>query len=44
MLAVDGVTSMFLTADFITITKDTTGDWGSIAPAVTEILETAYGA
>ena len=42
VLEVQGVTSMFMTADFVTITKDADGDWAAIAPAVQAILEAAF--
>ena len=42
VLEVQGVTSMFMTADFVTVTKDADGDWAGIAPAVQAILEAAF--
>lgn len=42
VMAVDGVMSMFLSADFVTVTKEDSGDWTTIVPAVTEILEGAF--
>jgi hypothetical protein len=42
VLAVEGVVSMFMTADFVTVTKGPEGDWAAIAPAVQAILEAAY--
>jgi hypothetical protein len=42
VLSVDGVTSMFLSADFITVTKEQAGDWSVIVPAVIAILEGVY--
>lgn len=42
VLAVDGVMSMFLSADFVTVTKEDSGDWTTIVPAVTAILEDAF--
>lgn len=42
VVGVDGVTSMFLTADFVTVTKDPGADWSAIAPAVQAILERHY--
>lgn len=38
LVAIDGVTSIFLTADFVTVTKDPGGDWDAIGPEVVEIL------
>lgn len=43
LLALDGVTSVFMTADFVTLSKSAEGDWGSLVPAATEILERHYG-
>lgn len=42
LLAVDGVSSMFLTADFVTITKTPEADWNVIAPVAQAILEAHY--
>ena len=42
VLAVAGVVSMFMTADFVTVTKEPEGDWSTIAPAVQAILEGAF--
>lgn len=39
ILATEGVTSVFWTADFVTVSKDAGWDWAKIAPAVTEVLE-----
>lgn len=39
IVAVAGVTSIFLTADFVTVTKDPEADWDDITPEVTAILE-----
>jgi len=42
LLAVDGVTSVFLTADFVTITKSPDADWSEIVPATVDILEARF--
>lgn len=42
LLALVGVTSIFMTADFVTLSKSPTADWESIAPAAQEILEEHY--
>ncbi len=42
VVAIDGVTSMFLTADFVTVTKDRSADWSAIVPAVVAILERRF--
>jgi hypothetical protein len=39
LLALDGVTSVFLTADFVTISKRPEADWAEIVPAAQAILE-----
>ncbi|MFP5331508.1 MAG: NifU N-terminal domain-containing protein [Acidimicrobiia bacterium] len=43
LLALDGVTSVFMTADFVTISKTVDGDWATLIPAATEILERRFG-
>ena len=43
ILAVDGVTSVFLTADFVTISKTPDADWAEIVPVVVDILESHFG-
>lgn len=44
ILATEGVTSVFRTADFITVSKDPAADWARIEPAVTAVLEGRFGA
>ena len=39
LLALAGVTSVFMTADFITISKDAAFGWDLIADSATEIIE-----
>lgn len=39
LLALDGVASVFFTADFVTITKTPDASWESITPRATAILE-----
>lgn len=39
LLDVDGVASVFFTADFVTISKTPDGAWETITPAATAILE-----
>jgi len=39
LLALDGVTSIFMTADFVTLSKSPDGDWGAISEAAQHILE-----
>lgn len=43
LLALPGVTSVFMTADFVTVSKSADGDWGEIIPSATEILEGEFG-
>jgi len=44
LLGIDGVTSVFMTADFVTLSKTADASWESIAPAATTILEGRFGA
>ena len=39
LLSLDGVVSVFMTADFVTLTKSDGADWASITPEATRILE-----
>ena len=39
LVAIDGVTSVFMTSDFVTLTKVPEASWETIAPAATQILE-----
>jgi len=43
IVAIDGVTSVFMSADFVTVSKTVEAFWDEIVPAVTEILEEHYG-
>lgn len=38
LLALAGVTSVFMTADFVTVSKSADGDWAALTPAISEIL------
>lgn len=42
LLALDGVASVFFTADFVTITKTPDGSWDVITPEATAILESHF--
>lgn len=42
LLAVEGVASVFMTADFVTITRDPGADWEMIAATVAPILESHF--
>jgi hypothetical protein len=43
LLQLEGVTSIFFTADFVTISKTPNVDWDAIVPEATRILEDAFG-
>jgi hypothetical protein len=43
LLAIDGVTSVFMTADFVTLSKTPESSWDTIAPAATGLLEKRFG-
>ena len=43
LVAIDGVTSVFMTADFVTLTKVPEASWETIAPLAAEILEERFG-
>lgn len=42
LLGIAGVESIFMTADFVTLTKDGAGDWNVIAPQAQTILEAHF--
>ena len=42
VLAIEGVISIFMTADFVTVTKTPDGDWEDIAPKALAILEAEF--
>ena len=42
LLGVGGVMSVFMTADFVTVTKLPDADWSGITPLVQAILEEHY--
>lgn len=42
IFALGGVTNVFLTADFISVTKDGTHDWPSLIEAVTEVIQAHF--
>jgi hypothetical protein len=44
LLGLPGVTSIFMTADFVTISKTPDVAWDTIVPEATAILETEFGA
>jgi hypothetical protein len=43
ILELEGVISVFMTADFVTATRDGDATWDSLAPAIVDILETTFG-
>jgi hypothetical protein len=43
LLALPGVTSVFMSADFVTLTKSPDAFWDSIAPEAQQILEAEFG-
>ena len=42
ILQIDGVTSVFMTADFVTLSKQAEATWETIAPAAQAILESHF--
>ena len=40
--SLDGVVSVFFTADFVTVTKDPSASWDALVPEVVAILERAF--
>ena len=42
ILAIDGVASMFMTADFVTLTKMPDASWETIAPVAQGVLESHF--
>lgn len=43
LLELDGVASVFFTADFVTISKAPEGSWDTISSEATAILESHFG-
>lgn len=43
LLAIEGVVGIFMTADFVTITKSPGADWDAIVPPALAILESEFG-
>jgi hypothetical protein len=43
LLDLDGVTSMFMTTDFVTISKTPDSEWATIEPAAMRILSERFG-
>ncbi len=42
LLGIEGVSSVFMTADFVTVTKEADGDWAAITPLATSIIEAHF--
>lgn len=42
ILEIEGVASIFMTADFVTVTKAADGDWEAITPGVVTALEKRF--
>ena len=42
ILALDGVQSVFMTGDFVTVTRAEDASWDTIVGLVTDILETSF--
>lgn len=43
LLGIEGVSSVFMTADFVTVTKEANGDWDVITPLATSVIEGHFG-
>ena len=43
LMELEGVTSVFMTADFVTLSKSPDAEWAEIAPAASGILEERFG-
>jgi hypothetical protein len=43
IFALDGVTNVFLTADFVSVTKDDTTSWDTLMPLVVQAIEGHFG-
>lgn len=42
ILELDGIVSVFMTADFVTATRDADATWDQLVPAIVDILETTF--
>lgn len=43
IIELEGVTSIFMTADFVTVTKDAEASWDDLSPSARAILAGRYG-
>lgn len=39
---IDGVTNVFMTADFVSVTKEDGADWDEVVPSVVEAIEAHF--
>lgn len=44
ILGIEGVATVFMTADFVTVSKRPEADWDTIAPEVQLVLESRFAA
>ncbi len=42
LFAIDGVTQVFLMADFITVTKKPESNWGNLEAAILDAIKSSY--
>ena len=42
ILGIEGVTSVFTTADFVTVSSDGSVDWDAVIPAIVGILDRSF--
>ena len=42
IVGLEGVSSVFFTADFVTVTKDPSSEWETLVPQVVAILEREF--
>lgn len=43
LFEIEGVMSVFMTADFVTVSRTEESSWDSITPAATEVLKQSFG-
>jgi hypothetical protein len=43
LVAIAGVSSVFMTADFVTLSKEPEADWDDISPRALAVLEAHFG-
>ena len=43
LLEIEGVVSVFMSADFVTLSKTPDASWDAIVPDATSVLEAAFG-